>query len=101
MEALFILWRMTHEQKWRDHAWDIMQALDKHCRTSTGYAGLRDVGSASPMRDDQQQSFFLAETLKYLYLIFCPDDVINLDQWVFNTEAHPLRVISDYPFARP
>ena len=41
----------------------------------------------------QTQSFFLAETLKYFYLIFCDYDVINLDEWVFNTEAHPLKVI--------
>ena len=41
----------------------------------------------------KKQSFFLAETLKYFYLIFCDSDVINLDEWVFNTEAHPLKVI--------
>ena len=33
------------------------------------------------------QSFFLAETLKYLYLLFSPPSVISLDEWVFNTEA--------------
>lgn len=39
-----------------------------------------------------RQSFWLAETLKYFYLIFSdPTDVINLDEWVFNTEAHPFR----------
>ncbi|THG95752.1 hypothetical protein EW026_g5958 [Hermanssonia centrifuga] len=30
--------------------------------------------------------------LKYLYLLFREDDVISLDQWVFNTEAHPLPI---------
>lgn len=40
-----------------------------------------------------QQSFFLAETLKYLYLTFSEDTVIPLDKWVFNTEAHPLPVL--------
>ncbi|RIB24404.1 Glycoside Hydrolase Family 47 protein [Gigaspora rosea] len=30
------------------------------------------------------------ETLKYLYLLFSPPDVISLDTYVFNTEAHPL-----------
>jgi hypothetical protein len=35
-------------------------------------------------------SFFMAETLKYLYLLFSDDDVISLDKFVFNTEAHPL-----------
>ena len=38
------------------------------------------------------QSFFLAETLKYLYLLFSPPDVMPLTDWVFNTEAHPLRL---------
>lgn len=38
------------------------------------------------------QTFFLAETLKYLYLLFSPPSVISLDEWVFNTEAHPLRI---------
>lgn len=40
------------------------------------------------------QSFFLAETLKYLYLLFSPPTVIPLDEWVFNTEAHPLRIVT-------
>jgi len=40
--------------------------------------------------NDVQESFFLAETLKYLYLLFTDDDVIPLDRYVFNTEAHPL-----------
>lgn len=35
-------------------------------------------------------SFFFAETLKYLYLLFSPDSIISLDKFVFNTEAHPL-----------
>jgi hypothetical protein len=44
-------------------------------------------------KDNKMQSFFLAETLKYLYLLFSPSSVIPLDEWVFNTEAHPLRII--------
>lgn len=39
------------------------------------------------------QTFFLAETLKYLYLLFSPSTVIPLDEWVFNTEAHPVRIV--------
>jgi len=38
------------------------------------------------------QSFYLAETLKYLYLLFSPDDLLDLSQVVLNTEAHPLPV---------
>ena len=37
------------------------------------------------------QSFWLAETLKYFYLVFSPPDVISLDEYVLNTEAHPFR----------
>jgi mannosyl-oligosaccharide alpha-1,2-mannosidase len=37
------------------------------------------------------QSFWLAETLKYYYLIFSPPDLISLDEFVLNTEAHPFR----------
>ncbi|KAI6232811.1 Alpha-1,2-Mannosidase [Aphelenchoides fujianensis] len=48
----------------------------------------------SIVHDDVQQSFLLAETLKYLYLVFA-DDQIPLDNWVFNTEAHPLPIQSN------
>lgn len=58
-----------------------------------GYAGLKSVKVLPPIHDDTQQSFFLAETLKYLYLLFSPADVLPLDEWVFNTEAHPLRIL--------
>jgi len=44
------------------------------------------------MKDDVQQSFFLAETLKYLYMLFSDDAVLPLDKWVINTEAHPLPI---------
>jgi len=37
------------------------------------------------------ESFFLAETMKYLYMLQAPDHPISLDEYVFNTEAHPLR----------
>lgn len=45
------------------------------------------------VKDNMMQSFFLAETLKYLYLLFSPPTVIPLDEWVFNTEAHPLKIV--------
>lgn len=38
-----------------------------------------------------QKSFWLSETLKYFYLIFSPPDLISLDEFVLNTEAHPFR----------
>lgn len=39
------------------------------------------------------ESFFLGETLKYLYLLFSDDPkLLSLDRFVFNTEAHPLPI---------
>ena len=68
--------------------------MEKHCRVSTGgYTGLRNVNDPNS-KDDEQQTFFLSETLKYLYLLFTDDSVIPLDEWVFNTEGHPLRIIT-------
>ena len=59
----------------------------------------KDVSSAHPVQDDVQQSFFLAETLKYLYLIWCDDEVIDLTKWVFNTEAHPVPIQNDVTYS--
>ena len=92
IESIFYMYRRTGEEKYREWAWEIFLAMEKHYKTPTGWVGLKDVGRVPPGRDNTMQSFFLAETLKYLYLIFCDADVINLDEWVFNTEAHPIRV---------
>jgi mannosidase alpha-like ER degradation enhancer 2 len=37
------------------------------------------------------ESFFLAETLKYAYLLFAPRETLPFEEVVFNTEAHPIR----------
>ena len=39
---------------------------------------------------DAMESFFLAETLKYAYLLFAADDAIDFEAVIFNTEAHPI-----------
>uniref|UniRef100_A0A7M4G250 alpha-1,2-Mannosidase n=2 Tax=Crocodylus porosus TaxID=8502 RepID=A0A7M4G250_CROPO len=92
VESYLYMWRLTHDPKYRQWGWEVVQALEKHCRVEAGYSGIRDVYTTTPNHDNMQQSFFLAETLKYLYLLFCEDDVLSLEDWVFNTEAHPLPV---------
>ncbi|KAJ0178934.1 hypothetical protein K1T71_005709 [Dendrolimus kikuchii] len=99
-ESYFILWRLTKQQKYRDWGWEAVQALEKHCRVEGGYTGLVNVYHQNPQGDDVQQSFFLAETLKYLYLLFSDDNLISLDEWVFNTEAHPLPIKGKNPLYR-
>lgn len=45
-----------------------------------------------PVHENIMQSFWLAETLKYLYLMFSPPDLLPLDKWLFTTEAHPVKL---------
>ena len=76
--------------------WEVFQSLEKFCKTDLGYTGIKDVYSSSSSstsieRIDDMPSYFIAETLKYLLLLFGPDDFIPLNQFVFTTEAHPLR----------
>ncbi|CAC5376255.1 MAN1A_C [Mytilus coruscus] len=92
LETHFYMWRFTKEQKYRDWAWEAVNALNKHCKVDGGFTGIRDVYQEHGSQDDVQQSFFLAETLKYLYLTFSEDTVIPLNKWVFNTEAHPFPI---------
>lgn len=96
VETLFILFQLTGDETYREWGWDIFQAIQKNCRTSVGYGGLWDVTSFFQQPMDRMESFFLAETLKYLYLLFDPDSEIDiLGKHVFNTEAHPLRMFSE------
>ena len=64
-------------------------ALVKNCRTDAGFAALSSVVTME--KKDAMESFFLAETLKYLYLLYAPKTTLDLNDVVFNTEAHPLR----------
>uniref|UniRef100_A0A8C5ZRV4 alpha-1,2-Mannosidase n=1 Tax=Marmota marmota marmota TaxID=9994 RepID=A0A8C5ZRV4_MARMA len=70
VESYMYLWRLTHDPIYREWGWEVVTVSAR----------------------GRQQSFFLAETLKYLYLLFSEDDTLSLEDWVFNTEAHPLPV---------
>ncbi|XP_061072064.1 mannosyl-oligosaccharide 1,2-alpha-mannosidase IA [Conger conger] len=93
IESYMYMWRLTHDPKYRQWGWEAVEALERHCRVEAGFSGIRDVYSTAGSHDNMQQSFFLSETLKYLYLLFSDDDLLSLEDWVFNTEAHPLPVI--------
>ena len=57
-----------------------------------GYTSLADVTKVPSPKRDKMETFFLGETLKYLYLLFSDTSVLPLDRYVFNTEAHPFRI---------
>ncbi|KAL6972573.1 mannosyl-oligosaccharide alpha-1,2-mannosidase [Sarracenia purpurea var. burkii] len=92
VESLFYLWRLTGNKTYQEWGWNIFEAFEKNSHVESGYVGLKDVNTG--VKDNMMQSFFLAETLKYLYLLFSPPSVISLDEWVFNTEAHPLKIVA-------
>ena len=66
IESHFVMWRLTHDPRYRQWGWEAVQALEKHCRVEGGYSGIKNVYSDDPTKDDVQQSFFLAETLKVI-----------------------------------
>lgn len=60
-------------------------------RTNMANSAVEDVTRETPELRNEMESFWIAETLKYYYLLFSEPDVISLDEWVLNTEAHPFR----------
>ena len=91
VESLFYLYRATKDPVYRQWGWKIFSAFEKHTKLAEGYASISDV--LTPKYTDKMETFYLAETLKYLYLLFSDDvSVLSLDDFVFNTEAHPLPV---------
>uniref|UniRef100_A0A8C2Q107 alpha-1,2-Mannosidase n=1 Tax=Cyprinus carpio TaxID=7962 RepID=A0A8C2Q107_CYPCA len=95
VESLFYLYRFTKDKKYQQWGWEILQNFNKYTRVPTGgYTSINNVRDpASPSPRDKMESFFLGETLKYFYLLFSEDpNLISLDKYVFNTEAHPLPI---------
>jgi len=96
VESIFVMWRLTHDQKYRDWGWNIFQSFRKYTKVDgAGYSSIGNVKAKSKSEvrwRDKTESFFFAETLKYLYLLFTDDSVLPLDKYVFNTEAHPFPI---------
>ena len=127
-ESLLILWRLTGDPKYREWGWHIFGAIETHTKVpSGGYVPLKDVTLVPPPQDEvrpllpsgtcmqvlttalrpvppsspqggRMESFFTAETLKYLYLLFGDGSEYPLSEYVFNTEAHPLRIHDEYRY---
>jgi mannosidase alpha-like ER degradation enhancer 2 len=89
MESAYYLYRSTKDSRYLEMGRRFFEDLVARCRTEDGYTTLKSVVTGE--KGDLMPSYFLAETLKYLYLLFAPDTTLDLDRIVFNTEAHPLR----------
>ena len=93
VESLFVLWYYTQDPKWREYGWKIFESFEEYASTGSGWTALPDVENPGRKRDDKMESFVLAETVKYLFLLFDTDYPVRLEKMVFNTEAHPLYLI--------
>lgn len=85
------MWRITGDESYQTQGWAMFEAIIKATRTNYGHTAVDGVLRSNPRKVDSMESFWLAETLKYFYLLFSEPDVISLDEWVLNTEAHPFK----------
>ena len=91
VESLFYMWRITGEEKYREWGWDMFKSFVNYTAVEDGggFTSLQNANVIPPLTKDNMESFWLAETLKYFYLLFSPGDLLPLDTIVLNTEAHP------------
>ncbi|CCF41752.1 hypothetical protein CH063_11936 [Colletotrichum higginsianum] len=85
---------MTGRQDLQEIAWKMFQSVVKATGTELANSAIADV-TVPPdktRKTDSMESFWFSETLKYYYLIFSPPELLSLDEFVFNTEAHPFRL---------
>ena len=93
IESAYYLHSYTHDPQYREMGHTFFEDIVKYCRTENGYTNLKS--AVTKEKGDLQPSYFLAETLKYLYLLFSDDKSLRF--LTFNTEAHPFRTSSPGP----
>ncbi|MEX1139965.1 MAG: glycoside hydrolase family 47 protein [Bacteroidota bacterium] len=89
MESAYYLYQATEDPRYLEMGKAFLDSLMAYCRLDEGYCELKSV--LTKEKSDRMESYFLAETLKYLYLLFAPPKTVDLKSTVFNTEAHPIR----------
>lgn len=100
IESVFYMYRISGDSSWQDKGWNMISSIlettkieDSNSGKILGYSGIHDVTDDRKLRENFAniaESFWLAETLKYAYLLYSEPELISLDKYVFNTEAHPL-----------
>ncbi|KAH9958979.1 glycoside hydrolase [Russula dissimulans] len=98
VESLFVAFRLTGDKRYRDHGWAIFQAIEKHCKIpSGGYATITNVDEVPVKYEDKMETFFLSETLKYLFLLFSDGDTtipLSKTADLYLIQAHPLPIFT-------
>jgi hypothetical protein len=101
IESAYYLYYFTQDPRYVQMGQTFFESIKKYCRNDVAYAAL--TSADTKVQRDDMESFFFAETLKYLYLLGAPN-TIDLKTTVLNTEAHPLQrtwkvdgPVSDFP----
>ena len=89
VESTYYLYHYTGDPEYRRMGEKMFDDFVKYCRADSGYAALADVTTKQQV--NEMESFVLAETFKYFYLLFAPPETLQFDKVIFNTEAHPLK----------
>ncbi|KAK7942760.1 uncharacterized protein PG986_011873 [Apiospora aurea] len=98
IESWYYAYRATGDSKYQEWAWTAFKNINATCSTGAGFAEIKDVNAPNGGGfNDFQDSFWFAEVLKYLYMIQAEEapwqvSATHDNQYVFNTEAHPIKV---------
>ncbi|KAD6119337.1 hypothetical protein R6Q59_025376 [Mikania micrantha] len=92
-ESTYYLYQATKDPWYMEVGEAIVNSLNLHTKVEGGFASVKDV--TTMQLEDHQHSFFLAETCKYLYLLFDDSPLVGRN-YIFTTEGHPLPVLSDW-----
>lgn len=92
VESLFYMYRATRDRAYRRHGWRLWQGIQRSARVAHGYATLTSVLSQPPRHEDKMDAWFMAETVKYMYLLY-DEAWPNLQEVVFNTEGHAFPIV--------
>eukprot|EP00658_Telonema_sp_P-2_P057753 TRINITY_DN46168_c0_g1_i1.p1 TRINITY_DN46168_c0_g1~~TRINITY_DN46168_c0_g1_i1.p1 ORF type:complete len:297 (-),score=57.78 TRINITY_DN46168_c0_g1_i1:169-1059(-) len=93
-ESAWYMYQATKDPVWQQAGMDMVDSIDSVARVPCGFAAVKDV--RTHQLEDVLDSFFFAETLKYLFLLFedpASNPVLSSIQqeFVMNTEGHILR----------
>ncbi|XP_052789807.1 ER degradation-enhancing alpha-mannosidase-like protein 3 isoform X2 [Mya arenaria] len=90
VESTYFLYKATGDSHYLDVGQKVIENLDELARVPCGFAAIKDVTKGT--HEDQMDSFVLAETFKYLYLLYAEKSelIIDVDDYIFTTEAHLL-----------
>ncbi|KAH9500779.1 ER degradation-enhancing alpha-mannosidase-like protein 3 [Bulinus truncatus] len=90
LESTYFLYKATGDPYYLEVGKKVLENLDQHARVQCGFAAIKDIKKGT--HEDQMDSFVLAETFKYLFLLFSEKDnvLLDIDDFIFTTEAHLL-----------